>query len=305
MSSPAGRLTPSAALLLSLAPLFWAGNALVGRMVYPLISPMTLNFLRWVLAGLLLLPLARWVLRPDSALWPHWRRYALLGLLGVGCYNSFQYLALRTSSPINVTLVASSTPVFMLAIGVLFFGQRLRKQQLVGAALSVVGVLLVLCRGDIPALLQVELVWGDVYVLVATACWAGYSWLISVTKEPAAVRGDWAAFLLAQIAFGLFWSGSFTATEWASGQAHIEWGLPLLAALAYVAVFPALLAYRCWGLGVQAAGPNIAGFFVNLTPLFAALLSALALGEWPQWYHMAAFALIVGGIAVSSRSADS
>jgi drug/metabolite transporter (DMT)-like permease len=79
------------------------------------------------------------VLRPDGALWPHWRRYALLGLLGVGCYNSFQYLALHTSSPTNVTLVASSTPVFMLAIGVLFFGQSLRKQQLVGAALSVVG----------------------------------------------------------------------------------------------------------------------------------------------------------------------
>jgi len=67
-------------------------------------------------------------------------------------------------------------------------------------------------------------------------------------------------------------------------------------------VFPALLAYRCWGLGIQAAGPNVAGIFVNLTPLFAALLSALALGEWPQWYHMAAFGLIVGGIAVSSRA---
>jgi drug/metabolite transporter (DMT)-like permease len=305
MSSPIGRLTPRAALLLCLPPLFWAGNALVGRMVYTLISPMTLNFLRWVLAGLLLLPLAAWVLRPDSALWPHWRRYALLGLLGVGCYNSFQYLALHTSSPINVTLVASSTPVFMLAMGVVFFGQSLRKQQLVGAALSVVGVLLVLCRGDIPALLQVELVWGDVFVLLATACWAGYSWLLSVTKEPVDIRGDWAAFLLAQIVFGLFWSGSFTATEWLTQQAHVDWGLPLLAALVYVAVFPALLAYRCWGLGVQAAGPNIAGFFANLTPLFAALLSALALGEWPQWYHMAAFALIVGGIAVSSRSAHS
>ena len=305
MSSPTGRLTPRAALLLCLPPLFWAGNALVGRMVYPLISPMTLNFLRWVLAGILLLPFARWVVRLDSPLWPHWRRYALLGLLGVGCYNSFQYLALRTSSPINVTLVASSTPVFMLGIGALFFGQRLRQQQLLGAALSVAGVLLVLCRGDFTALLQVVLVWGDVYVLVATACWAGYSWLISVTKEPATARGDWAAFLLAQIAFGLFWSGSFTATEWLTHQAHVDWGLPLLAALVYVAVFPALLAYRCWGLGVQAAGPNIAGFFVNLTPLFAAVLSALALGEWPQWYHMAAFALIVGGIAVSSRSAQS
>jgi len=302
MSSPTGRLTPRAALLLSLAPLFWAGNALVGRMVHTLISPMTLNFMRWTLAGLLLLPLARWVLRSDSALWPHWRRYALLGLLGVGCYNSFQYLALQTSSPINVTLVASSTPVFMLAIGVVFFGQSLRKQQLVGAALSVLGVLLVLCRGNIPTLLQVELVWGDVFVLLATACWAAYSWLLSVTQEPASVRGSWAAFLLAQIAFGLFWSSSFTATEWLSGQAHVDWGLPLGAALVYVAVFPALLAYRCWGLGIQAAGPNVAGIFVNLTPLFAALLSALALGEWPQWYHMAAFGLIVGGIAVSSRA---
>jgi len=198
--------------------------------------------------------------------------------------------------------VASSTPVFMLAIGVLFFGQSLRKRQLVGAALSVLGVLLVLCRGNIPTLLQVELVWGDVFVLLATACWAAYSWLLSVAQEPASVRGNWAAFLLAQIAFGLFWSGSFTATEWLSGQAHVDWGLPLGAALVYVAVFPALLAYRCWGLGIQAAGPNVAGFFVNLTPLFAALLSALALGEWPQWYHMAAFGLIVGGIAVSSRA---
>jgi drug/metabolite transporter (DMT)-like permease len=304
MSSPTGRLTPRAALLLSLAPLFWAGNALVGHMVHTLISPMTLNFVRWVLAGFLLLPLARWVLRSDSALWPHWRRYALLGLLGVGCYNSLQYLALQTSSPINVTLVASSTPVFMLAIGVVFFGQSLRKHQLAGAVLSVMGVLLVLCRGDLPALLQVELVWGDVFVLLATACWAGYSWLLSVTQEPTSVRGDWAAFLLSQIAFGLFWSGSFTATEWLTGRAHVDWGLPLMAALVYVAVCPALLAYRCWGLGVQAAGPALAGFFVNLTPLFAALLSALALGEWPQWYHMAAFALIAGGIAVSSRAAS-
>jgi drug/metabolite transporter (DMT)-like permease len=295
-------LTPRTAALLLVPPLLWAGNTIVGRLVHELIPPITLNFFRWILAFFLLLPIAHQVLRRTSPLWPHWKRYALLGLLGVGCYNSFQYLALQTSSPINVTLVASSTPVFMLVIGVVFFGQSLRKQQLVGAALSVLGVLLVLCRGNIPTLLQVELVWGDVFVLLATACWAAYSWLLSVTQEPASVRGNWAAFLLAQIAFGLFWSGSFTATEWLSGQAHVDWGLPLAAALVYVSVFPALLAYRCWGLGIQAAGPNIAGFFVNLTPLFAALLSALALGEWPQWYHMAAFGLIVGGIAVSSRA---
>ena len=80
------------------------------------------------------------MLRRGSALWPNWRRYALLGLLGVGCYNALQYLALKTSTPINVTLVASSTPVLMLGMGALFFGQRISRRQLLGAALSIAGV---------------------------------------------------------------------------------------------------------------------------------------------------------------------
>jgi drug/metabolite transporter (DMT)-like permease len=234
-------------------------------------------------------------------LWSHWKRYAVLALLGVGCYNSFQYLALHTSTPINVTLVGSSSPVFMLGVGALFFKQTIRKRQILGAVLSIFGVLLVLSRGDWQALMNVQLVVGDVFVLMATAAWAGYSWLLMQTTEPTEVRNDWANFLMAQITLGFVWSGLFTAGEWAITDAHILWGWPLAAALAYVAIGPAILAYRCWGLGVQQAGPNIAGFFSNLTPLFAALLSALILGELPAWYHMAAFACIVGGIVVSSR----
>jgi drug/metabolite transporter (DMT)-like permease len=183
----------------------------------------------------------------------------------------------------------------------LFFKQTIRKRQIIGAVLSIFGVLLVLSRGDWQALMNVQLVVGDVFVLMATAAWAGYSWLLTQTSEPTEVRNDWANFLMAQITLGFVWSGLFTAGEWAITDAHILWGWPLAAALAYVAIGPAILAYRCWGLGVQQAGPNIAGFFSNLTPLFAALLSALTLGELPTWYHMAAFACIVGGIVVSSR----
>ena len=109
-------LTPSTAVLLVIAPLLWAGNAVVGRLVHELIPPITLNFIRWVLAFAILLPLAHGVLRADSPLWPHWRRYALLGLLGIGAYNALQYMALQTSTPINVTLVGSSMPVWMLAV---------------------------------------------------------------------------------------------------------------------------------------------------------------------------------------------
>ena len=292
------RLTFSTAFLLTLPPVLWAGNAVVGRLVAPLVPPITLNFLRWALAFLLLLPLAWRVLRAESPLWERMRHYAVLGLLGVGCYNALQYLALKTSTPVNVTLVGSSMPVFMLVLGALFFHQRITGRQLLGAVLSIAGVLVVLARGELAHLAQVRFVPGDLYMLVATAAWALYSWLLT---RPDELRRDWAGFLMAQLVPGLVWSGLFAATEAVAGRQSIQWGWPLAAALAFIAIGPAILAYRCWGLGVQRAGPNLAGFFSNLTPLFAALLSAAFLGEPPRPYHAAAFALIVGGIVVSSR----
>ena len=295
------RLTPATAALLTLPPLLWAGNAVVGRLVNPLVPPVTLNFLRWALAFLLLLPFAWRLLRAQSPLWPRLGRFAVLGLLGIGCYNALQYMAVKTSTPLNVTLVGSSIPAFMLALGALFFGQRITRRQVGGALLSVAGVLLVLSHGELRHLAQVHFVTGDLYMLLATAAWALYSWLLMRPGDPPELRAGWANFLLAQMVPGLAWSGLFAAAEVAAGAQPIVWGWPLAAALAYIALGPAIIAYRCWGLGVQRVGPNVAAFFSNLTPLFAALLSAAFLGELPQAYHAVAFALIVGGIVVSSR----
>ncbi len=295
------RLSPSTALLLTIPPLMWAGNAVVGRMVGELVPPMMLNLLRWALAGLLLLPLASWVLRRDSGLWPHWRRFSMLGLLSVGAYNALQYLALKTSSPINVTLVAASMPIWMQLIGRLFFAAPVSRRQMLGAVLSIAGVLLVLSRGHLETLLQVQLLPGDIYILIAAICWAFYSWMLARPgAESQDIRGDWAAFLLAQIVFGLAWSALFAAGEWAVVDQPIVWGWPLAAAVLFVAVGPAVLAYRAWGIGVQRAGPTVASFFGNLTPLLAALMSAALLGDLPQLYHGVAFVLIVCGIVVSS-----
>jgi drug/metabolite transporter (DMT)-like permease len=299
MSTP-GHLTLRTAGLLLIPPVLWAGNAVVGRLVNEFIPPITLNCLRWLLAFLFLLPLAWPVLRPRSELWGYWKRFSLLGLLAVGAYNSFQYLALQTSTPINVTLVASSTPIFMLLMGTVFFGQRASARQWMGAALSILGVLLVLSRGDWDTLVQVRLVMGDIYVLCATAAWAWYSWLLSQPKDPPAIRANWAQYLLAQMAFGLVWAGGFTWVEWTVQPREIVWSGGIVAALVFVAIGPSLLAYRSWGLGVQRVGPSTAAFFANLTPLFAALLSSVMLGELPRIYHLLAFVLIVGGIVVSS-----
>jgi len=295
------RLTPRAVFLLTLPPVLWAGNAIVGRLVHDMVPPVLLNFLRWAIAFCILLPLAGPVFRRESGLWRHWRRFAVLGLLGIGMYNALQYLALQSSTPINVTLVASGMPVWMMLTGRLFFGVPASGKQVAGAVLSIAGVVLVLARGEWAHLRELRLVAGDLFMILATIAWSLYSWLLLRTSEPAGLRANWASFLLAQVAFGVLWSGAFAAGEWALGGAPVQWGWPLVAALAYVAVGPAVIAFRCWGAGVQLAGPGIGAFFVNLTPLFTALMSAAILGEPPHVYHMVAFALIVGGIVVSAR----
>ncbi|GAB4088405.1 DMT family transporter [Hydrogenophaga soli] len=298
-------LTPRSALLLSTAPLLWAGNAVVGRLMSDQLPPITFNLMRWLTVLVLLWPLASWVLRRDSPLWTRWRRMALLGFLGMGCYNALQYVALKTSTPLNVTLVASSSPIFMLGLGRLFFGAAIHRRQWWGVLLSTAGVLVVLTRGELSQLGALRLVPGDVLMLLATATWSWYSWLLirppAQQPDPAALRGNWSAWLMAQVLPGVLWSSLFTGLEWTLMPGlHIQWGWPLALALVYVALGPSILAYYCWGNGVAAAGPQVAGFFVNLTPLFAAVLSAAVLGEWPHLYHGVAFALIVGGIVVSS-----
>ena len=294
-------LTPSTALLLSTPPLLWAGNAIVGRLVRDAVPPMTLNLIRWVIALAVLVPLGRAVFRNGSGVLANWKRYAMLGLLSVGLYNSLQYLALQSSTPINVTLVASGVPVWMLLVGRLFYGVPVKRKQIVGAALSILGVLVVLCRGDVHQLLGLRLVVGDLYMILATIAWSFYSWMLMQQKDAPGLRADWAAFLLAQVGYGVLWSTALAGGEWALQDVHITWSWTLGAALLYVALGPAILAMRCWGAGVQRAGPSIGAFFINLTPLFTALLSSSFLGEAPHLYHVLAFGLIVGGIAVSAR----
>lgn len=295
------KLGSSTILLLTVPPLLWAGNAIVGRLVREAVPPMTLNLLRWTIALLVLLPLGRAALRPGSGVLANWRRYALLGLLGIGMYNSLQYLALQSSTPINVTLVASGMPVWMMLVGRLFFGVPVRGRQVGGAVLSIAGVLVVLCRGDVDQLLGLRLVAGDLYMILATIAWSFYSWMLLQPKDVPALRGDWAAFLLAQVGYGLLWSGLFAGAEWSLGARPIAWSPAVAAALLFVAIGPAVLAFALWGAGIRRAGPGIGAFFVNLTPLFTALLSSAFLGELPHAYHALAFALIVGGIVWSSR----
>jgi len=295
----------STVFYLSLATLLWAGNAITGRVLVGSISPITLSAVRWGLAALLLLPLGWRILKPGSALWQNKSRFLVLGMLGVGSYNVLLYLALQTSTAINVTLIGASMPIWMLLIGAAFYQVRPTLLQLLGAIVSLVGVTVVLTRGEPASLLSMEVVMGDLFIMLATILWALYSWMISRPGKSTERQWPWAEFLMAQVFIGFLWTMLFEGAEIATGHAFIDLNYWTGALILFVAVGPSLIAYRCWGLGVNGAGPTVAAFFANLIPLFTALLSAAILGDPPQLFHGLAFLLIVVGILVSSATKKS
>ncbi len=310
------RLSPLALLYLILPPLLWASNAILGRVTVggddPFASPLALNALRWALTLVLLVPIL-YLLRQRSAAHTApaasraappaghgaWRTYALFGLLAVTSYNALQYVALRTSSAINVTLIASGGPLFVLIIGRAFFGAHARRRQWLGAGLSLVGVLVVLTAGDFERLARLRLVPGDLLMVAATIVWALYSWLLR-TRRP-----DVPALLLLfmQTAWGVALSVPLVAMEWLAGDFAIRVEPATAGVVLWLALGPSLAAFWCWDRGVAHAGPLLPSFFANLTPLFAALMSAALLREPPRPFHALAFLLIVTGIVISHRGA--
>ncbi|ANI99211.1 hypothetical protein A8O14_03310 [Polynucleobacter wuianus] len=299
------KLTFATAAYLLIATALWAGNAIAGRLLVGSVSPITLSAVRWGLAALLLLPLGWRVFKPESALWQNKKRFLLLGLFGVGSYNVLLYLALQTSTAINVTLIGASMPIWMLFIGAVFYQVKPNMLQLIGALVSLLGVAIVLTRGELATLLSMQMVIGDLLIMLATILWAFYSWMLSRPGASTERQWPWADFLMAQVLVGLLWTGFFDGFEIATGHAYLELNLWTASLILFVAVGPSLIAYRCWGMGVSGAGPTVAAFFANFIPLFTAILSAAMLGEPPQLFHGMAFALIVAGIWISSSQSRS
>jgi drug/metabolite transporter (DMT)-like permease len=287
------------AFYLTTAALMWAGNAIVGKILVQSSSPVLLNTIRWGVTALILLPFAWRVFGSTSPLWQSSKRFALLSLLGVGSYNVLLYLALKSSTPINVTLIGASMPIWAIVIGALFYKEQPNIKQIIGAVISLIGVTVVIVRGELERLIEIEFVAGDLLMVLATILWGAYSWMLSHPKESTERTWPWSYFLLAQVGFGFCWSLGFAVTEWQLEYSYFTWSWPTVFMIIYVIIGPSLIAYRCWGLGVSGAGATVATFFTNLIPLFTAILSTLLLQKPPELFQGVAFALILAGIYLS------
>jgi drug/metabolite transporter (DMT)-like permease len=290
------RLIDQAWLLMMLPPLFWAGNAVMGRAVAGAVPPIGLAFWRWTLGTLIILPFAWRHLRHDlSPLLSGWKDVLVLGTLGIGLFNTFQYIALNSTTALNSVMLQSSMPVLIVLMSLLLFGDRVRPAQGLGIVVSLVGATILISHGDPAVLLGLQLNVGDVWMLAAIVIYAAYTTLL---RRKPAVHG--LSFVVATFAVGAVELLPFYLWETITQRAVEPTAVTFLA-VGYVALFPSIVAYLCFNRVVELVGANTAGLAIHLVPVFGSLLAVLFLGEQPHLYHGVGIALIATGIALATR----
>ena len=297
MALPQTSASPATAyLFLILTMALWAGNHILGRWAHGVIPPMTLAFLRWSLAALLMFPFAYRSIRAD---WPiirrEWPRLLLLGFMGSGIYNTLQYIALTGTTATNAAILNSWGPILIVLAGAALFHDKLRANQVTGMAVSLVGVGVIVLQGELQRIATLSFNRGDLVMLFATGVWALYTALLRTRPKISTVSFAGLTYIIAG-----FVNLPLAGWEYAHGDT-MKVTPQTIAAVLYAGVLASLVAYYCYARSVELIGANRTGVFIHLIPLFASVMAMVLLGEQPALYHAAGFALILAGVFIAQR----
>lgn len=286
-------------LLLSLTSLIWAGNFIVGRALRADISAVELNLWRWLLALLILLPLGyRQLLQYRRLLIRHWRLLFLLGFTGIAAFHTSVYTALKTTTAINAVLFLSLSPILIVIGSSISRKDSISRVQLLGILVSLAGAVVLLTRGDFNTLTALQFYQGDLWMLFAVTMWSVYSILLKNKPKELPQLSLLIGSVVCALAMLVI---MFLVLQ--QGQSTVVWSLRVLSGLLYVSIFASIVAFLFWNRGVAEIGPNRAGVFLHLMPVFGALLSVMILQEGIAVYHLAGATLVFTGITMSTRTA--
>lgn len=283
-----------APLLLATAALLWSGNFIAGRALGDSISAVGLNYLRWSLALLILLPLAWAELRRcGHEIIASWRYLLALGLTGVASFQIFVYKALEHTTATNAILVLSTAPAVIMLLSRIVLGEGMRPRQWFGIGLSFLGAMVLITRGDPAALRALRIGTGELWMLAAVPTWAVYSVLLRRRPQSLPQRST----LALSVVIGLAWMTPLVLIS--PDVLVVEWTPAVAGGVAYIGVGASVVAFLCWNRGVALIGPARAGAYLHLMPLFGAMLAFVLLGEALWAYHAVGAALVFTGIALA------
>jgi drug/metabolite transporter (DMT)-like permease len=283
-------------LLLAIAPLCWASNAVLARGVVHIIPPVSLAFWRWTIASLLLWPFAHQHAKRD---WPllirHCKTLFFLSLAGVMGFPTLLYIAVNTTTAINTALIQTTMPAAIIVITWIGFKEKVTRLQGLGVGSCVLGGCLVVLRGRFSTFLDLSFVEGDLLMLAAVLLYGLYS--VFLRRRPPMHPLSFLIFTFATGAIGLL---PFYLWELSCRGAFVL-NLSTALSILYIALFPSIVAFFCWNRGVASIGANRAGLFVNLVPVFASIMAVAWLGESLKAFHLIGMLLIFGGMVLFNR----
>ncbi len=286
-------------LLLSLTALFWAGNVVLGRFVAGHIPPMTLSFVRWAGAFMVLLPFAaRHLVRDWPTISRHARLLTLLALTGFSAYNTMAYYGLQYTTAINGLLLQSVAPLFVALWTFVLFRDRLTMRQALGIGLSLTGVIVIICHGSLTILLSIAFNRGDVWFVIALLIYAFYTAMLR--KRPVMHP---LSFLAVGMGGGALFLVPAMVLELAGGRT-LTFDTESLVSFVYICIFPSLLGYLFLNRGVELIGANRAAPFMHLVPVFGSVLAIVLLGERFEVFHAVGYALVFAGITIATRKVN-
>lgn len=282
---------------LMLPPLFWAGNFVVGKAIHADIPPFSLAFLRWVIAFLVILPFAwRFILRDKSLYKQHAGRVFATAIMGVTCFNTLIYKGLHDTSTTNALLLNSCIPILIMLFGRMFYAQSLERWQVVGLVISLLGVLNIILQGNLQRLLTLSFNSGDLWVFLAMICWAFYTIWTKALPTQIHKIGLTAIQMLITLVLLL------PLFLWEISHHTPTFNTQSILGLAYVGIFPSVIAYILYTFAIEKVGAVKAGLSIHLIPVFGVLLSVGLLGETFQIYHAIGIGLIALGLVLCHRA---
>ena len=289
--------TNLAYILLVLTTIFWSGNFIVGKAatIYE-IPPFSLNFFRWLFAGIILLPFTfKEIFLKKNYIKANIGLFIILGITSITVFNSIVYYSLYFTQVITGVLMISTIPVWIILISSLLKIEKTNIYQIFGILLSLIGVVAIITKSDLEVIKDLEFNKGDLSIIIAMFSWAIFSTLLKKKK----LEVSQITLLQVVIIFGLIFLTPIYIIELLLGN-YIILDKPFFLTLAYVVIFPGLLSFLFWIKGISVIGANRSGIFLHLMPIFGSVFAIIIFKEKIMFYHLIGAIFIIFGIRISN-----